>query len=807
MPPQGWPLLLSGPIVRRVERRTVSIFVALSEQRTVKVDVYGGNSTLNPSLASKSEPTVQVGDNLHLAVITAVPANDLLEGIVYGYDVTFSGGGGTQTLSSLGLLNDPYILGYTAGRLPTFALPPVDIAKLRIIHASCRLPHALGLDAFPALDQIVGTAVADPLVRPHMLLLTGDQIYADDVDPSLLAHASSIGEQALGWAEQIPGVDAASSVTAGDFRLAPARRSPVMAAAGFSSSAQSSHLITLAEFVGMYLLIWSDALWLSEADGFLPPKNLVFGHPDWQKPDHKSERERAERRAGRGRSHVIQMAKGVLQVRRALANVPTYMAFDDHEVSDDWYIDKAWKDQVEASELGKRVLANALTAFALFQAWGNDSAQFEQNQPGRVLLDQLPAWRGDESQLAQRTAIETIRGLLKVPSPIAPANRLVWDYELICPSFKLIVLDSRTERGFPATGGPQTAPALIRPPELTRQLANRLVANPKSLTIILAPAPVLGVHWIEEEIQMDEVRDEGRSAVLGRDYEAWAFNQECFQEVLRLLAGADNVLLVSGDVHFGFAATADYWDERGGVTRAARIVQLTSSGLKNEGWKTRGLSGAPVGEVLADPDRPRFLNIPIPVIGLVLNWIVANILAWTVSGKKANSSWLGWTSSGAHLKKGTTLVNVPPASPNVGPAAPALQQVRTTRADSFVNNPEWRYRVSFVSDERSAGQRTPPQAPPAPPVPQTPAASYLETVHALARRHRHDHHWSQMRQLVGYNNIGDLTFTWTAASKSVRQSLWFAIDPKVSSAQGPYTTYDVPFAVPDPNDKPRLDHD
>lgn len=41
----------------------------------------------------------------------------------------------------------------------------------------------------------------DPNARPHLLLLTGDQIYADDVSPLLLCALHDAANALLGWRE------------------------------------------------------------------------------------------------------------------------------------------------------------------------------------------------------------------------------------------------------------------------------------------------------------------------------------------------------------------------------------------------------------------------------------------------------------------------------------------------------------------------------------------------------------------------------------------------------------------------------
>ena len=64
-------------------------------------------------------------------------------------------------------------------------------------------------------------------------------------------------------------------------------------------------------------------------------------------------------------------AFGLKQVRRALANIPTYMIFDDHEVTDDWNMTREFCNEVYGTELGLRIVQNATGAYALCQHWGN----------------------------------------------------------------------------------------------------------------------------------------------------------------------------------------------------------------------------------------------------------------------------------------------------------------------------------------------------------------------------------------------------------------------------------------------------
>ena len=76
---------------------------------------------------------------------------------------------------------------------------------------------------------------------------------------------------------------------------------------------------------------------------------------------------------------------GLTKVRRVLANVATYMIFDDHEVTDDWNLSQLWRDRVFTSDLGRTILRNGLLGYFLCQGWGNTPELFEADvrPPGR----------------------------------------------------------------------------------------------------------------------------------------------------------------------------------------------------------------------------------------------------------------------------------------------------------------------------------------------------------------------------------------------------------------------------------------
>ena len=86
-------------------------------------------------------------------------------------------------------------------------------------------------------------------------------------------------------------------------------------------------------------------------------------------------------------------------MRRVLANIPSYMIFDDHEVTDDWNMTfSTWK-KIYHDPLGMRIIQNALTAYALCQHWGNTPEQFDpsacREPAGAQLLEKFSGINAD----------------------------------------------------------------------------------------------------------------------------------------------------------------------------------------------------------------------------------------------------------------------------------------------------------------------------------------------------------------------------------------------------------------------------
>jgi hypothetical protein len=632
------PLILAGPILRRVEPTSVSAWVALSQDRVVRLSLWTGDRvvpTVGTHLGgtgathSASVASIQIGAKLHLALVTIdATADPLLPNVIFSYNVSFTGGSNPEDLSTLGYLEDhgPAIepkrlaLGHHPGRLPSFALPPATLENLRIAHGSCRKAHGHGADGLAALDKVIERTRNEPLQRPHQLFLTGDQVYADDVAMGLLPQLTKAGEELLGVPESLPlstatGVQAIP-VSAVSFP-ATWRQELIEQQAKLTSDDGSSHALSFGEYCALYLFYWSEVLWedpVALADLFplcgrdnrgrdgmgecASPGATVASLPVHLRDLYLKERDKKidarnklRDRYDKEKKNLETFRKALPHVRRVLANVPTYMIFDDHEVTDDWNLTLDWIDGVLTRPLGVTVMRNGLLSYALFQAWGNRPTYFASGEPAQLLNHSqalFPASGGPAPAAADQ--INTLFGFG------GAAPRIEWHYTVPTGPTTTTVLDTRTRRAFGfGRFGP---PGLIETASLDDQLPDTLAPSPGAeVVFVVSPAPVLGLALIEELAQPIGARgaiDFFMSTMLRSqpkisgykefDMEAWALDAASFEALLARFHDLKKVVILSGDVHYGFSAEMDYWKR--GEPSPVRIVQLTSSALKNQ-WDDR----------------------------------------------------------------------------------------------------------------------------------------------------------------------------------------------------------------------------
>jgi hypothetical protein len=749
------PLILAGPILRRVEPNLVAVWVALKDAATVKLTLWEDQIEApepeditfwfrSPDPGAK---TIRLGEKLHVVVVTLrLPeAKTLVRERLYSYDLEIAPDGQTtkHTLKSLGLLsNDPpnadpdgdhtkrLALGYETNRLPCVVLPPKELKDLKIVHGSCRDPDNDFPDGLAWLDDLLSNnkAYTSAIDRPHQLFLTGDQIYADEVPRPLLKMLNDAVKELFGaTAEQLPLKDPSDpqktiAVPADLVHFPVGRRGNLIKnEAGMTTTEGACHLMSFGEFCAMHLSVWSNELKNAlSPDAFPPPEDLPpkvdgevklpdavkdaitknnageviqfldYGSHDSDAPSYDVDKAR-----------LTEFYRTLPKVRRALANVPTYMIFDDHEITDDWYLNPTWRDRVLGSPLGSAIVRNGMLAYALFQGWGNDPVKFEprvgrtEKQPHEQLLDLatrfLPsgATTGPDIGLGKPASqIEDLLGLnlrnqIAADGSFAETEpKLKWFYTVPGAEHQVLVLDCRTRRAFASRISP---PGNIGLTAQAEQIPEKPDPADRKVWIVVSSLPVLGPPIFDElfapllfrafdfKNSGDLQRNRGTKRVPGTNpdaVEAWCFDPKLFESLLSRLKAYSPVVVLSGDVHYSATNSMSYWfkknkEDKDVVKEPACLVQFISSGLKNRSFA----------------------------------------FAQRIIRSKIGAERLGW------LKNSPSPVNLP-AGANISPRlrtllgkSPLLLPTRGWHGAHTDGDPDWAWRVSPIGDIRQDKDR------------------------------------------------------------------------------------------------------
>jgi hypothetical protein len=849
------PLILAGPILRQVTEKSVTVWVAIQNPANVTVEVRSGDPGAGVKIGEGSRPTVAVGGHLHIVAVTAKV--DLVPGVVYTYDMYFDQPGNVVQMPLVKAVlppgtfpndtNNP--LNYAPYQLPSFSLPPSDANDVRIIFGSCRMPHGNGNDALAILDDLIRGTASNAVQRPHQLLLTGDQIYADDVAAVLLMQLTEAGTTLLGsdpklqgWGgeETLPAVDPAGGASMVDLARHPHKPSelgPLLRrfllgpdGADFTSDDLGNHLLSLGEYLSMYLFVWSDVLWpptglptTSEVedivDGYgFPPNNEGF-----RNEYHKIGPER----------DVVQAFFSTLpKVRRALANVPSYMICDDHEVTDDWNMTLDFCKRVYGNPLGRRVVQNALLAYALCQHWGNAPEQFDdsgQSPAGLKLLKALDkgttatydAKSGDIQKILGIHDYATLIGagnphpdhalfhdqaspLLTIDGKHVNADSLQYHYTIEGKAHQVIVTDTRTWRSFP--NGGTRAPQLIPKDQFNAQIESAPTTGDRALMVVLttnAP-PIEPIRVAMQHDRLIGVYEDlfesweppWAGDLLGQDGRA----SVAFDRLLATLADRvptvagklrGGVVLLSGDVHHSFASRLIYrsktarFENRQPPGADVVFAQLVGSSFKKVEEKSLGLHR----EGYAYPG-PLKAKVAAAVAGITMPpHKPEGYVGWNIP--------VGSTLQVGKFGAGSLTVETPTVC-----IEPSQFVINQQIPISLTRPPDYRYRLDYLSSEAQSVQPPVFGSIPAPSGDTSPdgrrkSAQLFNTATGAYRDY--NTHPGVQRDIVGVGNIGEITFTWGKGDdKQVHSTVrWW--NPSIGLVV--WTRYTVSLNPDDPNFK------
>ena len=535
------PQVIAGPIVRKVTSTECHIWVVTSNADSPALNLSANEVVVSGNCQRE---TIRVGKYAFIHLLSFTSSEPFEDTARIGYSLSFSDDAQQASWENeqRGLLYD----GQSSLCFHYTETPET------ILHGSCRKPHFHSDDALAQVDVLHKNAFKKQNDFPDLLLMTGDQIYADDVAGPMLKAIHSVIDRLGLYHEALEGAVVTNTNELATHehgyyereQLLPqiatntvlssiffgAKKKPV-----FTSVNAQNHLIGSAEIIAMYLLVWSDTLWADiniDKDGIPPKYHVIFDK---------------EHEALNG------FVKQLPQVRRALAHIPTYMIFDDHDVTDDWNLTRGWEQEVYGNPLSKRMIGNALIGYLLCQGWGN--------APKKVapLIAKVQESMG-ESGLNSHD--EIIDDLLDFDQ---------WHYRLdTTPPIE--VLDTRTQRWRSESN--MNKPSGLMDWEALCDFQHSIIG--KKSVIVVSAAPIYGVKVIEAIQKVFTFF--GKALTV--DAENWMAHKGTANVILNIFRHyktPPDFIILSGDVHYSFV-----YDVRLRFRRnSPHITQFTCSGLKN----------------------------------------------------------------------------------------------------------------------------------------------------------------------------------------------------------------------------------
>lgn len=534
--PDNLPAVLAGPLLRRLEPRRLVLWLTGSRPLDLTLKLQWAGHTLHIPLDQGQCQVIPIGRQAFVHLID-VPLDEALpQDEVIHYDLLIDG---------LGIAHWAAHLLYADAPSPHFVL---HSRIHQLVHGSCRKPHHAAEDGLLCVDRLLDDAhTLDE--RPALLMMSGDQVYADDVaGPMLRAIHALIARLGL-FDEHLEGAVVDDSASLYGHRASYYHRADLLPALDsnqtlrerffggvkkpiFTSSTADNHLVTFAEVMAMYLLVWSPTPWtLIETQA--PPLS----------PDESA-------RYAREHVPIERFRDGLPGVARVFAHLSTLMIFDDHDITDDWNLSAQWEETAYGHPFSRRIIGNALLGYLLCQAWGNDP------DGCKPLVRQCQA---SNSQ----TRDELIGDLLRFQG---------WQFSLPTNP-PLLVLDTRTRRWRSESN--LAKPSGLLDWEALSELQHALLDHPSA--VIVSPAPIFGVKLIETVQKVFS----WLGYPLLVDAENWMAHRGAAQVILNIFRHSrtpGHYVVLSGDVHYSFVYEVMIRHRQ----RSPHLWQVTSSGIKNE---------------------------------------------------------------------------------------------------------------------------------------------------------------------------------------------------------------------------------
>ncbi|PKG74419.1 metallophosphatase binding domain protein [Shewanella sp. GutCb] len=537
------PLIIAGPSLRHCDQQHFTLWF-VSRERLSRLTLTIANAGFSRELTDDEVHIIELGQHAFQYLICVSQPELLPRDTPLAYQLSCA--------DKANIFADVKGLTYNDSTDIEFIVKPqID----NLLHGSCRNPHHHSGDALVAADTQI-SQLATLQQRPSLLMLSGDQVYVDDIaGPMIYAIGEVISllgltqerfnDCSLAGSEQISYQPEAmyqrhiNLLPKTQYKAKTAIKRWYINHPIFTSSIAENHLVSLNELIALYLLSWSPELWelidIPKDVSGLSNANTLRWQREW--------------------THLLAFKSGLQQVRRLFAHIPTYMIFDDHDITDDWNLTARWELAAYNHPFSKRIIGNALIAYTLFQGLGNAPTKFDAE-----IRPQLDALFKSPTSSAQDALIDTLLSFEH------------WHYSLDT-SPKLIVLDTRTRRWRSESN--LGKPSGLMDWEALMEFQAELVNQPN--VIIVSPAPMYGVKLIETIQKMAT----WCGASLLVDAENWMAHPGTANTLLSIFQHRktpEQFVILSGDVHYSFSYDISIRFRDAGPA----IYQITCSGIKNQ---------------------------------------------------------------------------------------------------------------------------------------------------------------------------------------------------------------------------------
>jgi hypothetical protein len=541
-------LIIAGPLVRHVSQHQLTFWLVTRRSYPITFKLYRDdekNCLADIALSHEQLQQINIGTNAVINLISISFEQALPKDILLSYNFYFQDGEKVQALSAL----LPEQL-YENCSMPNFVIKS-DIKQM--LHGSCRKPHFDSGDGLVQVDQLLANSHQSVNDRPAMLMMSGDQVYADDVAGPMLVAIHQVIKLLGLYEEQWQGamvnvsqdlftsplcyyqrdelLPHSSANKAVYDKVFAASKKPI-----FTSVNSKNHLVTLAEVLAMYILVWSPIMWKfvnlqahRVGSKFLP----IYQHEV---------------------SIIEKFVTGLPAISRSLAHIPVYMIFDDHDITDDWNLTRGWEEAAYGHPFSKRIIGNTLIGYWLCQGWGNAPDKFVS------LNEKVPQYFSGHSYQQQDQLVDEL---------------LAWDqwHYSLATTPKIIVLDTRTQRWRSESNAGK--PSGLMDWEALSELQQELINQPE--VILVSPAPIYGVKMIET-IQRFFTFLGLPLVVDAENWMAHSGTANVMLNIFRHYKTPPHFIILSGDVHYSFFYEVTHRFRRS----SSRIFQITSSGIKNQ---------------------------------------------------------------------------------------------------------------------------------------------------------------------------------------------------------------------------------